>query len=303
MFSPEVFVLARGKQCKNCISAQITKRLNRAGVQAYRVTPNATPKYRPENVKLVINYGVSAVPTWWNRLPTDCVIKNNPVQVNVSSNKVLMTTAMREVFGDANILPSTESKEVAEQWLAQGDTVVTRTILSGHSGAGIVLSPPQVLPYARLYTKLIRRRGLREYRLYMYDGRFIDIVQKKRMSDGKLVRDGWCSADDVARWWTRTREVIRSYFNGWAFCHENLDVNDIELFEDIARQTANLINWGCVDLLIDSRTRQWYAIETNTAPGLDGETTFGTFIDMMVDTALEQGCSKQPYNQANYREY
>jgi hypothetical protein len=246
------------------------------------------PKYRPENVKLVINYGCSTLPTWWYRLPSDCKILNHPDQVGVSANKIRMQQAFATLCPN-KFLEFFLHKGEAQAAIDEGKTVIARTLISSHSGRGIVMSPPEPLPDARLYTVLKRRRGLREYRVFMSDGKFMDVVCKKRKGREKLIEMG-ISEDEAATWWDdRKRQVIRCWDNGWAFCHNNLPMDDQSVFDEIAEHTARLLTWGCVDVLIDSRTKEWYMVEINSAPGLDAGNTQHVYIESFRELAKQHG--------------
>lgn len=299
---PEVFVLCRSKRYTVCWSAYITRELVKLGVAAYRVTPNAVPRFSPTRVKLVINYGCSTTPIWWDRLPDDCVVLNTPEQVSVSVNKVAMMQAFTELC-PAHTVDYCLTKGEAQSFIDAGETIVARTLTRSHSGKGIVLSPPSPLPDAKLYTVLKRRRGLREYRVFMYDGKLIDVVQKRRKTKAKLVEGGYCTAAEAETWWdSRERQVIRCWDNGWSFCHNDLDVDDPVVFNEIAEVTSNLIPWGCVDVLIDTRTKEWYMIEINSAPGLDAGNTQRTFINAFLSSANALGILATTEVAANFKE-
>jgi hypothetical protein len=192
-----------------------------------------------------------------------------------------MQQAFEELCPD-HYLEYYTDKASAQCAIDDGRTIVARTLTRSHSGRGIVLSPPAPLPDAKLYTVLKRRRGLREYRVFLYDGKMIDVVQKKRKGLATLTEEH--GAEAAATWWDdRERQVIRCWANGWAFCHGNMDVpaND-PVFENIALVSGRLLTWGCVDVLVDSHSKEWYLIETNSAPGLDAGNTQQTFINAMV---------------------
>jgi hypothetical protein len=211
---------------------------------------------------------------------------NHPDQVKVSCDKVLMQQAFEELCPDHH-LEFCNLRGDAQHFIDEGKTVVARTLTRSHSGRGIVLSPPNPLPDARLYTVLKRRPGLREYRVFLWDGKFMDVVQKRRKSIRKLVDDGICSEREADTWWdSRERQVIRAWKNGWAFCHNELDIPpDEQVFADIARKASELLGWGCVDVLINQHNfDEWYLVETNSAPGLDAGNTQSMFTDAMVES-------------------
>lgn len=289
MFNPLVAVLCRGKRFKRSWSAYITRRLNREGIHTWRVTPTHVPHYAPENFKVIINYGTGTEPIWWDRVSRDAIVLNPPSQVRVSAHKTrMMNEFARRIPG--HHLDYTTSRDTAQGMVDDGATMVSRTLLTSHSGRGIVLSPPEPLPDARLYTKLKRGRNIREYRVFLYDHQLIDVVQKKRKGTEKLLEMGVAPADVDSWWQDRQRQVVRSWPNGWAFCHNNLNVPaDSEVFADIANACGRMLSWGCVDVLVDHETLEWWAVEINSAPGLDAGNTQDMFISRFINTAAEQG--------------
>jgi len=275
MPNPTVFILARSKKRKNW-SGFLERRLRRLGVPVYRVTPNTVPKFRPERVKLVINYGCGTTPVWWGRLPADVVVLNTPEQVSVSCNKV----SMQAHLPAGNRLLFTTDKSNAQQTITNGGTIVSRTILNGHSGAGIVLSPPEPLPDAELYTVLKRGRNINEYRVWFNGNNTIDVAQKRRYNTERLNALGIDRND-------RYGQVVRAHKFGWAFTRNDMNVTDTELFGTIVRASTAVITWGCVDVLIDSETRDWWIVETNTAPGMSDRRTRTAIINSLMTTTQE----------------
>ena len=286
----KIFVLCRSKRSNRTWSAYIARRLTALGYDAYRVTPDAVPMHRVENARLIINYGTGRTPIWWSRVHPDCVVLNDPSQVRVSVNKIEMQRALeRECSG--HHLDYYLSKEAAQQAIDNGETIVARTLLSSHSGNGIVLSPPDPLPDARLYTVLKRWPGLREYRIWFKEGKMMDVVCKKRKGRASLLE--FCTPEEADSWWnSRFRQVVRAWKNGWAFCHNNLPVDDNALFTEIAETASRILTWGCVDVLIDNN-KQWYIVETNSAPGLDAGNTQTMFIESFIESAQRLGINRQ----------
>ena len=271
---PRVFVLARAKATRRCWSAFITRRLNALGVRAYRVVPNTTPKYRPERVGFVINYGCSTVPEWLDRLPNDCVWFNTPDEVRVSANKVLMMRALPSQY----TLGWTENKQDAAQYIGEGATMVARTLISSHSGKGIVLSPPDPLPDAKLYTVLKRHTGLREYRIWFSGGEVLDVACKKRWRTERLRLAG-IDPDD------RLGQVVRAHRYGWVFTRNDMPVTDNDVFTSVVRVARELLSWGCVDVLIDTETKAWTIVEINSAPGMSDRRTRESIMGSLVRVA------------------
>jgi glutathione synthase/RimK-type ligase-like ATP-grasp enzyme len=160
-------------------------------------------------------------------------------------------------------------------WVRQEDIpdeafpVVCRTVLNGHSGAGIVMadSREQLVP-APLYVKYVKK--LEEYRIHV--GREIrgpveeDGFQPIRftiISEQRKVRD-------------RDREVtdwrIRNHGNGFVFQRNGIQVPDA-VRDSAVRCIERLdIDFGAVDVIWNERSQRAYVLEVNTAPGLEGQT-------------------------------
>ena len=273
---PRVFILARTTN-RRCWSGFLERRLRRLGIPIYRCTPDCVPKYRPERVKLVINYGCGTTPAWWDRLHPECVVLNTPEEVSVSANKV----RMMEALPPNDTLSFTKDKATAQQHIDDGCTIVARTLLSSHSGRGIVVSPPAELPDAKLYTVLQRKRGLREYRVWFTGGEVLDIACKRRWRTERLIAAGIDPNDRIG-------QIIRAHRYGWAFTRNNLPCSNPLVFEAITRVAKDLLAWGCVDVLIDTETENWVIVETNSAPGMSDKRTrdaiVGSFVRIIKDS-------------------
>jgi hypothetical protein len=180
---------------------------------------------------------------------------------------------MQDVLGDYG-LEYTDNYYKAEQWIDAGRTVVARGILNGSQGRGITLSPPDPLPRAELYTTLFEGHRVREYRVYIVDGRAFDITEKRRMNRERRESLGIDGQDPYTR-------LIRAYRNGWVFARHNTQANEEskmeikEYAEMAARQVG--VGIGAVDLIASfnendaSIVENMRAVETNTQVGINGE--------------------------------
>ena len=102
-------------------------------LETKRVFPNKN--YRPKENHLIINWGNSTYPNWrYNPFK----MLNDPRRVASASNKLKSF----KIFKERNILSPefTENKLVASWWIDQGNKVICRTSLTGHSGQGIVIA-------------------------------------------------------------------------------------------------------------------------------------------------------------------
>lgn len=108
---------------------------------------------------------------------------------------------------------------------------------------------------APLYTRYVKKAD--EYRLHVFDGRVIDIQQKRKRKD------------------IPNEEIdyqIRNTASGWVYCRDDVDCPSS--CSDIAiRAVAALgLDFGAVDIGYNRHTETPCVYEVNTAPGLEGTT-------------------------------
>lgn len=139
--------------------------------------------------------------------------------------------------------------------------IVCRTILSGHSGDGIVIATsPDNLAVAKLYVKYEKKKD--EYRVHCTKTTqpepSITIIAVQR----KARRTG---AENV-NW------QVRNHANG--FIYRRSDIHPPSRVLDVARQAFELsgLDFGAVDVIWNTQKEQAYVLEINTAPGLEGQT-------------------------------
>jgi hypothetical protein len=266
----DVFILTRTKAKAN-FSSILEDELTSRGINCYRVTSNHTPARRVENIKAIINYGNSTVPAWVDRIPRRAVWLNSPSQIVHSSHKIRMFQSLSAA--GIPCVPTTTSQAEAQDWLDRGDDVFSRTVLTGHSGAGIVLSPPDPLPSCPLYTKRIGGENIREYRAWFVNGQCIDLAEKQRYSaerrEAASIGDG------------EYERKVRTNANGWVFARDNMRFTDQQFITNNVLPAIPLV-WGCVDLLINYSTNRYWVIETNTAPGLRDSRTKTSLADSLA---------------------
>lgn len=283
MTSPDVFILCRRKARGNS-SWHLEQQLNARDINAYRVTAGNDPRYSPERVRAVINYGVSRIPVWAGRLPQGCRWFNEPATVSISANK-LDTFRNLRLAGIAT-LDWTQDRMVATAWKEGGDIVVSRTLLNGARGQGIVLSPPDPLPVADLYTKLFTGETIREYRAYIVGGKVVDITQKRRWRRERLAEAGIDRNDPYT-------SLIRTNGNGWVFARRSNDAGErvLHQIKQLAEDTASAI-WlgiGAVDVVVKTgRSGELLdaaVVEPNTSVSLVGDRTTRS---IMADALAEE---------------
>lgn len=201
----------------------------------------------------IINWGSTECKSYDNVL--------NPASlVQRASNKLTAFTSWGGTHCPRIPLWTTSRKEASE-WFSQKKfkecLVVCRTILSGHSGNGIVISSsPRELVDAPLYTLYIPKDA--EYRVHMADWRVEPIFVQRKVRDPDREPTTW---------------KVRSHANGFIYQHNHK--SDIPL--DVLAQAASAfkassLDFGAVDVIYNERERKAYVLEINTAPGLEGET-------------------------------
>jgi len=193
---------------------------------------------------------------WGNprRRWSGCTYLNPPEAVEAASDKV---KAM-ELFAASEVpsAPFTTSKEVAQSWLAEGKTVIARTLTRASSGRGIVIvSGDDTLPSAPLYVEYLKKKE--EFRVHVFGGKVIDIQQKRRRLE---------VPDEKVNW------QVRNHDNGWVFARTDIVCPDgVKNAACLAISALNL-DFGAVDIGWNSHTETACVYEVNTAPGLEGTT-------------------------------
>lgn len=209
---------------------------------------------RPD--KTVINWGCGG------ELPANVrgsSIINRPEAVARVSNKLLFFQIC-QAGGAPRIPEFTTSAATVRDWLAGGAKVVARTVLQGHSGAGIVIleGAGVDIPAAPLYTKYVPKKE--EWRLHVFkDGTELRIMDMQRK-----IRDP--DFDGVPDW------NVRSHHNGFIFARQVAPPNPDVLHQAIKALEVSGLDFGAVDVLWNQQSGQAFVLEINTAPGLTGQT-------------------------------
>jgi len=254
------------------------------GVDIYRVTPDHIPAVDISRVEYILNYGVSDPWVWESRIRWEPVVFNPQSLVEISANKLRTMRFLTEA--GIPTLDYTTDRQVAEAWIADGKRVFSRTVLGGRSGRGIVLSPPDPLPQARLYTKSFGGKYAREYRVYIVNERVVDLTEKRRLGKEQRLRKGLDHTDPY-------RGLIRAHDNGWVFARSNMiaSTSVLEAVKELARRTGECLHmgFGVVDIIARmNRTGELIevrVVEPNTAPAmLDSPTTLARVTDALAST-------------------
>lgn len=193
----------------------------------------------------LINWGCSGIV---NNLVN---LLNQPRQVSLASNKLRSFEAFDE--NEVGSVPWSAQRLDAQAWLDDGRTVVARTVLTGHSGNGIIIvEPGDELPDAPLYTRYISKTH--EYRIHVVRDQVIDVQRKIR--DPEREPTTW---------------KVRSHENGFMFVRNNVQIDDAIRELAVNAVQALGLDFGAVDIISDKHGAS-YILEINTAPGLEGQT-------------------------------
>ena len=243
---------------------------------------------------VVLNYGRSTLPIWFAHAARaqGVTILNRPDAVKKSVDKRTCLELMER--NGIPALEMTEDKEVAAGWITKGHNVIIRHIVNGKQGKGVELFDTMgeldsfddimaELPDAPMYTKFYDKTH--EFRVHVFQGKVIDLVQKKRMGRKKLAARGIGEVNDVAR----------NHKQGWVFAHNDLicDYPDGDGDADNGRSEIEQIglrateavglDYCGVDILaiFDNNNTFVGAVlcETNSAPGMSSPTTFKAYTD------------------------
>lgn len=181
----------------------------------------------------------------------DSRVLNSLDAINLAANKYFAFTAL--AGKEISTVPWTANKAVAQEWQNAGGTIVCRTILTGHSGKGIIIiEEGEEIPDAPLYTKYIFKT--KEYRVHATKTDVIDTQRKVRDPDQEPI--SW---------------KVRSHANGFIFQRNNILPNDTRDTLAISAVKALGLDFGAVDIVEDKKGNL-YVLEVNTAPGLEGQT-------------------------------
>lgn len=207
-------------------------------------------KYRGGAHKTVINWGSSELPA---EVRKSRVI-NSPDKVKNASNKLNFFKMMPEDI----VVPWTTDFNKAVEWTREGD-VCARTILNGHSAAGLVMmkqGQPDTFVKAPLFTKYVKKSD--EFRVHVLNGKVID-VQRKALNRELL-------GEREADW------QIRNLANGFVYARNDIDVPAGVEAVAVKAVVACGLDFGAVDVIYSKRSEKALVLEVNTAPGLSGTT-------------------------------
>jgi glutathione synthase/RimK-type ligase-like ATP-grasp enzyme len=212
----------------------------------------------PREDDIVINWGNS------RRYEHDVTL-NEEVCVKHASCKF---TTLALIEGFANVPDFTRKREEAQEWLAEGKTIVVRHTLKGNSGEGIEIISEGELPDAPLYTVYVPKKS--EYRLHVMGGRVRDIQRKMRKR---------AVPDEEVNW------QVRNTANGFIFGREGVEVSNECQEMAVEAVSALGLDFGAVDIIYNEKMNKYFVLEVNTAPGLCGKTleTYAQYFEEIIN--------------------
>lgn len=207
-------------------------------------------RFAPVATDVIVNWGNTSLPQIGGR-------KFNWTDLRVASNKLTFFQRMSNRNLDDIIPPFwVRARDIPDDAFP----IVCRTVLAGHSGAGIVIAENRAqLVNAPLYVKYIKKQE--EYRIHV--GRRVNeavLISVQRKARSRAVPDA------QVNW------AVRNHSNGFVFVRGG--VNPPDAVVDVARRAllATDLDFGAVDVIWNERQRRAYVLEINTAPGLEGQT-------------------------------
>lgn len=214
-----------------------------------RVLRLRNSRYQRNPRDVIINWGAGESPY------RGINVLNQPEAIRLAANKLTAFQRMRQ----ANVnVPDfyTNARDIP----ADAYPIFARTVLSGHSGRGIVIcnTPNDIIP-APLYVRYIKK--LHEYRIHVFQNptngnTSIIAMQRKAKRNGDPNRDF----------------MIRNHDNGFVFVRDGVNPPAPVIEQARAAIVALGLNFGGVDVIWNERRGEAYVLEVNTACGLEGQT-------------------------------
>lgn len=220
-------------------------------------------RFQPRRDDVIINWGNTNPPP----LPIGPLNQRQYRYLNDHTDIVRASNKLRFF----QLLTASNCGDIIPQWwydraLIPEDAfpVVCRTVLAGHSGAGIVIANTrEELVAAPLYTKYIKKQS--EFRIHLGIGpndhleepSVIATQQKRRSRD---------VPDEQVNW------QVRNHQNGFIYARDNVNCPQAVLGAASRAFHATALDFGAVDVIFNEREGRAYVLEINTAPGLEGQT-------------------------------
>ena len=195
----------------------------------------------------------------------EVTVLNPPVKTSNAVNKLSFFRKLRE----SGLTPKFWTQEDKDEITDEDYPIVCRTILNGSGGAGIVIADtPADLVDAPLYVKYIKKD--KEFRIHLGKGSSLITICQQR----KVRKTGV----EVTNW------RVRNIENGFIYQRHGIEVPQEVM--TVAQQTllALDLDFAAIDIIY-TKTGEAYALEANTAPGLEGQTVhdYASFFSLIGD--------------------
>lgn len=252
------------------ISQGLTKRMEKGGWgDGARRIRHEGSNFNARKADILINWGDSSL----NEKYLNANVINHPANVALATNKRTFFNRIREC-GHGDQIPEFSASGVNEEVLswarkgrASGDPdypfALVRNKLTGSSGEGIELltngNKDRVDTTGKLIVRYIPKKS--EWRIHIADNAVFHI-QKKVL---KVDRD----ANVEPNWF------VRNHDNGFVFANGAEFVDEVPAAVVEAARTVISdcgLDFGAVDVVYNRQQSRAYAIEINTAPGMEGTT-------------------------------
>ncbi len=190
-------------------------------------------------------------------IPQEAKILNKPRFVNRSVNKEVTFEYLQHA--GVSIPARTRVKDIAREWLEQGEIVFCRQDLEGHNGSGIVVARTQEqLVNSQLYTKYVNND--REFRVHVFKGEAIFWTEKAIASDAGPNPDPMIKSGD-------------DWSMGW------VDAVSNHVKQQAVKATLALgLDFAAIDIGSDRIGNHCWVFESNTAPGAFGPVTLEKYV-------------------------
>ncbi len=233
------------------------KQLSRSlGIQRIR---HEGSRFRGGQNKTVINWGSTQLPVEILK----CHVFNQPHAIEEACDKGYFFDTVSN-----NLTPEyTNNIRIAQEWIKEGYKVVCRTLLRASAGRGIVVARTvdELVP-APLYVKY--RSSSSEWRVHIWRGEVFDTQRKVR-----------APGTENPNW------EIRTHANGFIYQRNGLVVPPSVPTVAKAAFIEFELDFGAVDILYSERQDRAWALEINSAPGLEGQ-TLQNYVNILQENLL-----------------
>lgn len=234
--------------------------------------------------KVIVNWGSQSAGDWPIQVATTKTL-NAPARTQMLSNKKNFFQRVMDyntMYGGPQTIniPSVffNKADAYQYWTQTGTPIFARTILNGHSGAGIVVLQTEAdwdnfHQACNLFTAYVKKAT--EYRVHFREFRPF----------APNLPGAWFFAQRKATHQGQTpgNHMVRNLQNGYIYVNEEGNVQlplpvlqQVERFLHMNMAVGNggfpILNFGAIDIIYNKHYNSAYILEVNTAPGLSGLT-------------------------------